>query len=1221
MKRPAPGLWVGLLFSGALTYPVVAQTANPQADTPRPVSVGQAADLNVLPRLGAGFTTTGTGYESFTRFEGFIPLLQISGSTLTFLEGRLLLDTDARLGGNILLGHRFYSPNDKRIYGGYLSYDNRNTGNSVFNQVGAGFESLGDRWDFRVNGYAPLGDSRQMVNERVLDTGLQLTGNPFFQDHFLVAQGQRQFQQIRHFEAAMAGFDVEAGARLAKLGSQGDLRGYGGLYYYNASGSNDALGWRLRLEARPTDALNLGLSVQNDAIFGTNVVLSVGATFPGTRPRGVSKQESVLARMGESVVRTASIVVDSQTESKSFSEPVTVKASNPETGSPYLFQQVKLGVAEGNGTLENPFGTVQAALNATQSDGNDIVYVQAGTNPGIPAFTIPSRVQVLSTGPMQALNTIEFGRVQLPLSGTGVLPSVTDTVTMGNDSVLSGFAIASVTGSGVAARNITNAEIRDNTIASSTVAGVLLENTTGTLTLTNNAIAGNGVPSLVGTNINNVAILSSPLTSINSATDGISLNGVSGNVAISDSPMIITNPTGNGISAENVSGTLTLTGNNGSQISKTGNFGVTLSNSTGAIALSGFEITDAGNSGIFGTNLSTVRLRDNHISNSTRRGIDLDNVNGTGIIANNTITNSGLEGIFVQAAGNTQQAIAINHNSISRSGNPGIFIQASEDAQQQLSLNDNTISDSTGQGIFAQASGTVQQNLSINNSTINNTITDSQGNAGQGLFAQASGTTQQNLSINNSTVSDSAAQGIFVQANNDAQQTFKINNSEVSNSRGQGILAQAAGNILQEINIDNSTINRTLADSQGNGGQGIFVQANQGVKQNLSINNSTINNSAGQGIFLQANDAQQQNFAIDSTTVSNSTVQGVSVQASGKTLQEFSIKNSTIDNTNADRQGSAGQGIFVQANQGGEQTFTIDKTTVIDSAGQGIFVQANDAQQQNFAIDNTTVSNSSVQGIYVQASSNTLQDFSIKNSTINNTSADSQGNAGQGIFVQANQGVQQKFTLEKNVVSDSAGQGIFVQANAAQQQNFTINNSTVSNSKGQGVLVQSSGNSPQEFIIQNSTISGNNSQGILVQGIADTKQTFIIDNNTINSSNGQGMLVQASGNSQQQFNLSHNTVTNSTFEGILLQANDNAQISFANVQLNILKDNNTPGFTASMNSTQNLCLALNGNNSNTGFQLQQSNGTFQVVNLDSVNANNTGTITPQGNFVNVPVCP
>lgn len=105
-----------------------------------------------------------------------------------------------------------------------------------------------------------------------------------------------------------------------------------------------------RLEARPTDALNLGLSVQNDAIFGTNVILSVGATFPGTRRRGVS-QQTILAQMGESVVRTASIAVNSQTESKLFNQQETVKASKPETGLPYLFQQVKLGEKEGNGTF------------------------------------------------------------------------------------------------------------------------------------------------------------------------------------------------------------------------------------------------------------------------------------------------------------------------------------------------------------------------------------------------------------------------------------------------------------------------------------------------------------------------------------------------------------------------------------------------------------------------------------------------------------------------------------------------------------------------------------------------------------------------------------------------------------------------------------------------------------------------------------------------------
>lgn len=1206
---------VGLPFLLTWTAPAIAQSTT---DIPLPSAPGQAVDLKVLPRLGTGFTTTGAGYQTFSRFEGFTPLWQTPGSSLTFLEGRLTIDTEAHLGGNILLGQRFFSPNDKRIYGGYLSYDSRNTGSSAFNQMGAGFESLGDSWDFRANGYIPLGETRQMVGESLVDRGLQSAGNPFFQDHFLVVQGQRQFQQIRRFEAAMAGFDVEAGTKLFKLGNRGDLRGYGGLYYYNTSGGNDALGWRLRLEARPTSSLNLGLSLQNDAIFGTNLILSVGATFPSTRQRSLNQE--TLARMGESVVRNASIAVNSQTESKLFNQQETIKASNPETNLPYVFQQVKLGSNEGNGTFENPFGTMQSAINATRSDGNDIIYVQAGTNPGIPAFTIGSRVQVLSTVPKQLLNTVEFGQIQLPLSGVGILPKVIDTVTMGNDSVLSGFAITGATGAGIVARNINNAVIRDNTLSSATTAGLLLENTSGIITITNNKIVSDAVSSLRGININNVAIYNSPLTSTNSATDGIYLNSVRGNVAITDSPIRIANPLGSGISAENVTGSLNLIGSNGSQISNTGNYGVRLANSTGAITLSGFEINDTGNSGIYGTNLSNTTLQNNRITNATDRGIELDNVNNTNVIAN-TITNSGLEGIFAQAAGNRQQLLILENNTIDRSNKPGIFLQSSEEAKQELSLNNNIVSNSSGQGIFSQASGNSQQQISINNSTIDSTKSDSQGNAGQGIFAQTSGTAQQTLSVNNSSVINSAGQGVFVQANNSAQQKFSVNNSAISESRGQGVLVQAAGAVLQEINIDSSTINRTKTDQQSNGGQGIFVQGNQDAQQNLSINKTTVIDSQGQGIFLQANDAKQQKITLDTTTVSNSNSQGILIQASGNTNQDFVIKNSKINNTNTDSQGNAGQGIFVQANQGVTQNFTINDTTVSDSKGQGVFIQANDAQQQKFNIDNTTINNSTVQGISVQASGNTNQEFTIKNTTINNTDTDNGGNAGQGIFVQANQGVRQNFTIDKTTVNDSKGQGIFVQANDAKTQNFTINNATVVASQGQGILVQASGNTPQEFRIANSNILGSNSQGILVQGISNSEQKFIVDNSTINSSNSQGVLVQASGNSQQSFDLNRNTIANNTLEGILIQANGTAKITFANVQLNILRDNNSPGFAAAMNSNQNLCLALNGNNSNTGFQLQQSNGTFQVVNLPNLAVNNTGTITSQGSFVNVSACP
>jgi hypothetical protein len=211
------------------------------------------------------------------------------------------------MGGNIVVGQRFYSPSRNRILGGYLSYDVRDTGNNVFHQIGAGFERLGDDWDLRVNAYLPVGNTREQ-------TSLFLS-NPFFQQNFLV-QGR-----TRQFEVAMGGFDVEAGGRLLRLGN-GDLRGYAGVYYYGAVGSDDAFGIRGRLEARPTDNLRLGLSVQNDRLFDTKVVLSLGVNFPGTRPRGVANSSAV-ARMGESVGRTATITVDEQRKDD------TVVVTNP----------------------------------------------------------------------------------------------------------------------------------------------------------------------------------------------------------------------------------------------------------------------------------------------------------------------------------------------------------------------------------------------------------------------------------------------------------------------------------------------------------------------------------------------------------------------------------------------------------------------------------------------------------------------------------------------------------------------------------------------------------------------------------------------------------------------------------------------------------------------------------------------------------------------------
>lgn len=316
MKKPAQALCVGLLFLANVDAPVVAQTTDTKPGTSRPLSTGRAVDLKVLPRIGASFTTTGAGYqEPFFSLEGFAPLQQISGSNLTFLEGKLLFFTDSTFGTNLVLGKRFYSSSRNRILGGYISYDTRDTGNTLFHQIGAGFERLGN-WDLRVNAYLPVGNTREQTAE--------VLSNPFFQQNFLLLNRTRQF------ETAMAGFDVEAGGRLLRIG-EGDLRGYGGVYYYGAQGSDSGFGIKGRLEARPTDNLRMGLSVQYDPIFDTRVAFSLGVNFPGTRQRGVSNS-SVLARLGESVARTTTITVDEQTQNE------RIVATNPKTGAAWQFR-------------------------------------------------------------------------------------------------------------------------------------------------------------------------------------------------------------------------------------------------------------------------------------------------------------------------------------------------------------------------------------------------------------------------------------------------------------------------------------------------------------------------------------------------------------------------------------------------------------------------------------------------------------------------------------------------------------------------------------------------------------------------------------------------------------------------------------------------------------------------------------------------------------------
>lgn len=465
-------------------------------------------DLHVRSRVGAGYSTDGGSYPALGRFEAFVPLSQTVGEDLGFLEGRLMLNAIDTVAGGVLLGYRGYNDEADRIRGGYLGMDVRGTDASTFYQLSTGYESLGHDWDFRFNAYWPVGNRNRTISNVDIDTGVQTSTR--FQGNLLLLETQRQRQRLLQRETALGGFDAEAGTPLARW-ENGNLKGFGGLYLYGAPDLPSYLGWRLRLAADLTPNFSTGLALQGDGLFGNRLIFSVGATFPGIRPtETVPEVDQVRARLGEPTVRLPEIAVFVTSEAEAFSSQDSQPLMNPEEEQAYRFQHVVLGRAGGDGTFESPFGTVENALLATVSDGNDVVYVDGATDVLIPALTIPDRVQVLSQGPRQLLAGLPFPGfeaatvrlpfsadlnyadgilVELPFSGDGNFPRMTG-VTLGNRTVLAGFRFENTPGNAIAGSNIRNVELRNNTITNPGERGIFLDDVGGSAILFDNSISG-----------------------------------------------------------------------------------------------------------------------------------------------------------------------------------------------------------------------------------------------------------------------------------------------------------------------------------------------------------------------------------------------------------------------------------------------------------------------------------------------------------------------------------------------------------------------------------------------------------------------------------------------------------------------------------------------------------------------------------------------------------
>jgi|GEM_PF-5873942 len=350
----------------------------------------------------------GVGYsEGYTTLEGFFTAPNYIGDHWTpFLDLRTHFFNDAEFAANVGVGMRYLS---SRIWGVGLYYDYRTTCLLDYNQIGAGFETLGKVCDFRLNGFLPVGKK-----------SAKRPGAKFcsFEDHHM------RISQTKEF--AMKGMDAEVGVHIVKT-KPASLYGAAGTYYLTNEGKH-AWGGKGRIELTLGKHVTLGFQGSYDNLFKGIYQGKIGLQFPFGEKRNVKK--APWFPINQSVERSEIIIVGKK-KCKSA-------AINPKTSEPYFFWFVD-NTSSSNGTFESPFPDLASV--EPVSVENDIVYVFPGdgTDKGLNAgFLLKNNQRLLGSAVSHEFNTT-LGSVQTPILSSSA-PVVSNRNNMNPNPKL-GFAV------------------------------------------------------------------------------------------------------------------------------------------------------------------------------------------------------------------------------------------------------------------------------------------------------------------------------------------------------------------------------------------------------------------------------------------------------------------------------------------------------------------------------------------------------------------------------------------------------------------------------------------------------------------------------------------------------------------------------------------------------------------------------------------------------------
>jgi hypothetical protein len=1042
-------------------------------------------DLGTILRLK--YSTESYGQDGRGNFDIGTMQVVTLGDTAAFLDGQVTMNENDGVGFNIGLGYRWmdigqFSGGPARMQGISLWADGTHTdAGNFFPQVGISYESLGEMWDIRANGYIPIGQREQVG-------AFKPTNEVGFNGNFLVDLTQATVD--RSFYAA----DLEIARR---LGSQRDAWGFAGPYFV-ANDTDDSAGFRVGVRGYAYPDLLLQFAVSHDDVFDTNATFSV-AWFVGRTRTNFRPACGTPDRFREPVMRNDYVVL-----SHTGRQSGTALTQNG--GQALRFVHVDSNAPPGgDGSFEHPLNNlndIQAHSDVTPivtgsnifNPRSDIILVHGGSTFSGQTAVLQERQAIWGEGNNELLPiaTVEHGTINLPESSPGarskprpvisnapapgaiVLDNTNEVINFTIDGGVAGI-VAGPNGSGSAA-------INKVTIRNTTGDGIHL---TSSVRTDVEDVNGNG-------NTTEKALLGGytihTVTLQNIGGDGISIDDtLPAGVSLAD-PNVKNNEV---IALTNI----TSTNGNG--------FGINIAN------------THAGTG-----NTTTLNTYTYNGGTTSAGGIRLNNFNGSFDALNGTLTGGTAASKGVEILGDSDGAITFE-STVAFNNLGGTAFNINGDATNKINGSISVAGPITNAVVSSVkatnvgAGGTVTFSGDISTDASNPETGDS--------IAVTGNETGSSFTFSGKLTLNSEANGFVAQGGGTLSVPGTVNTVAVDD--GQAVL-------ITDMNIAGTGVNFSHVD-RGAGGTLPAIQLSGNTGGAIVL--GTPGETAGQSGTIESGTANaieitnSANATISALQINNSAgVSGVRVENSGTTTSTVNLNDLNI----------AGGGIGVETVGGGTGniTMTVNDTAITGSTTEGmLFNNVDHGSVQNFNVTiNGNNAAAGAKGVLITDSDASIS-FDSASSIQNFGSTDFEVSGGKGVISYAGQ------IINASAVNagDTTGRSIHVHDTTGGSVTFTAASSV--NDDNDGMLVENNTGSFSFLGTSTFNTTGNaveviDTQTVNLQNIhvvntggagngvtlthdnsATTAMSVTLNNLTIDAASGNGVFVNA--NSTEDFAL------------------------------------------------------------------------------------------------------